>query len=1092
MWGSSAPLLGAAIAAARGAPILFVCTHLDDADAVADDLEVLTGFSTELFPAWELDIDNPAGAASIPYDHVSDEIVGERLRVCNLLATEKRGRESFPGGDRKSFSDSGPAERKTTPDPFFLVAPVGALMQPVPMPEALAAARLRIEKGRQLAPEELAAWLLDAGLDPVEQIEQPGEFCRRGGILDVFIAGATCPVRVEFFGDEVESIRRFDLDTQRSTEEIDGYELVGTAAGRETDPAVTTSLLEYLPDDTIVCIIDPAEVRALADTLHRRMWLATGGDRRVSDDVPGMREPAAVFGAMGRLAMVETHSLRSVDAADGSPVVAFDTDSLHRLETRAEEALDELEKLAVGHEVHLYCENPAERDRFGEMLASTHPELAGKIHTGIGHVHRGFVWPAEKLVVVGHHEVFHRYARPRRIRRIRSGRPIDSFVDLQDGDTVVHVGHGIARFEGLKHLEKEGRTEEYLSLRFAKGALLHVPVTDIHLVQKYVGARRARPTLSHLGSTAWSARKQRVAEAVKDLAAELLRVQAVRASSPGVRYAGDSEWLRRFEEEFLYTETEDQITSMKQIATDMAEPRPMDRLLCGDVGFGKTELAMRAAFRVVEDGKQAAVLVPTTVLADQHFRTFTERFADYPFHVDVISRFRTKADQARVADAVAGGRIDILIGTHRMLSGDIRFKDIGLVVIDEEQRFGVEHKEALKRMRASVDVLTMTATPIPRTLHMTLMGLRDISNLTTPPLDRRAIYTEVCHENDDRIRGAILREMNRGGQAFFVHNRVMNIRSVADRVRGLVPEARVAVGHGQMAERELENTMLRFVRGEIDVLVCTTIIESGLDIPTANTMFVHEAYRLGLAQLHQLRGRIGRYKHRAYCYLMLPRRRPVSREAARRLKAVEEFSDLGAGFQIAMRDLEIRGACNILGPEQSGHIAAVGYELYCQLLEHAVGRLRGDEPGPAPRAVHVELGVDAYIPRSYIASARQRMEAYRRLSHCADEASLDQLAADLADAYGSVPPVVDTLLALRRIRVLAGGFGIDSIVAMPPDIIFSLGDPAAADKALVGLRGSVRLPDERTAHWRPPPNYFEGPTLLTVLRRHLQAAAGTL
>jgi len=706
-------------------------------------------------------------------------------------------------------------------------------------------------------------------------------------------------------------------------------------------------------------------------------------------------------------------------------------------------------------------------------------------------VQRGFVWPAEKLVVVGHHEVFHRYARPRRVRRIRSGRPIDSFVDLQEGDTIVHIGHGIARFEGLRRLAKQGRQEEYLTLRFAEGALLHVPVTRIHLVQKYVGARRARPTLSHLGGAGWSARKARVAEAVKDMAAELLRVQAFRASSPGVRYEPASPWQRQFEAEFLYSETPDQITAARDISRDMAEPRPMDRLLCGDVGFGKTELAMRAAFRVVEDGKQAAVLVPTTVLADQHFRTFTERLADYPFNVDVISRFRTKADQRRIADAVADGRIDVLIGTHRLLSGDIGFKDLGLLVIDEEQRFGVEHKESLKRMRATVDVLTMTATPIPRTLHMALMGLRDISNLTTPPLDRRAIYTEVCHENDDRIRGAILREMNRGGQVFFVHNRVVNIRAVADRVRTLVPEARVAVGHGQMPERRLEKTMVRFVRGEIDVLVCTTIIESGLDIPTANTMFVHEADRLGLAQLHQLRGRIGRYKHRAYCYLLLPRRRPLSREAAKRLKAVEEFSDLGAGFQIAMRDLEIRGAGNILGPEQSGHIAAVGYELYCQLLERAVAGLRGETPPPRPD-VHVELGVDAYIPRGYIASARQRMEAYRRLSQCADAAALDRLAADLADAYGAPPAVVDTLLTVARIRILAAGLGIDSIVVMAPDVIFTLADPAAAEEALSGLTGTVRLPDERTAHWRPPKNYLEGPTLLTVLRRQLQRAAAAV
>ncbi|KKL63169.1 hypothetical protein LCGC14_2177780, partial [marine sediment metagenome] len=485
------------------------------------------------------------------------------------------------------------------------------------------------------------------------------------------------------------------------------------------------------------------------------------------------------------------------------------------------------------------------------------------------------------------------------------------------------------------------------------------------------------------------------------------------------------------------------------------------------------------------------VLVPTTILADQHYRTFRERMADYPFNVEVISRFRTKADQARIIEAAARGAVDVLIGTHRLLSKDVRFANLALVVIDEEQRFGVEHKERLKQMRATVDVLTLTATPIPRTLHMAMLGLRDISNLTTAPLDRRAIYTEVCSYNRDRVRAAILREMDRGGQVFFVHNRVRDIQSVADEVQSLVPEARVAVGHGQMPERRLEKTMLRFVRGEIDVLVCTTIIESGLDIPSANTMFIHDSDRLGLAQLHQLRGRIGRYKHRAYCYLMLPETRSVTRVAAKRLKAVEEFSDLGAGFQIAMRDLEIRGAGNILGPEQSGHIAAVGYELYCQLLERSVRRLRGDDM-PTPATCHVELGVEAYIPRSYIASSRQRMEVYRRLALCHEPEQLDQLTSDLPDAFGKVPPVVDDLLTVALIRVLASRLGIDSILLDPPDVIFIIGDASLASPALEGLAGSVRLPDERTAHWRPPEEYLTSPTLLTVLRRRLQQAAEKL
>jgi len=479
--------------------------------------------------------------------------------------------------------------------------------------------------------------------------------------------------------------------------------------------------------------------------------------------------------------------------------------------------------------------------------------------------------------------------------------------------------------------------------------------------------------------------------------------------------------------------------------------------------------------------------VPTTVLAAQHLRTFRERMADYPFEIDAISRFRTASEQAGILRRLAEGRIDVLIGTHRLLSGDVEFRDLGLAIVDEEQRFGVEHKEHLKGLRATVDVLTMTATPIPRTLHMALLGLRDISSLTTPPLDRRAIHTEVCQYDDRLVRQAILRELSRQGQVFYVHNRVFNIESVAQQVAQLVPEARVAFGHGQMKEHQLEETMLRFVNREIDVLVCTTIIESGLDIPTANTIIIRDADRFGLAALHQLRGRVGRYKHRAHCHLLLPRRRSVSLVAAKRLKAIEEFSDLGAGFQIAMRDLEIRGAGNILGREQSGHIAAVGYELYCQLLERAVRELRGEKL-PERTDVHLELGIDAYIPRSYVPPQRQRMEIYRRLVACHTAAEQQQLRADLADAYGPVPGEVETLLDLAEARILAGEMGITSVILMGPDLVFSVRDFHAARAVFDGAAGSVRLPDDRTVHWRPPPAYREMPTLLRILLKRLRQA----
>jgi len=1043
LWGSSTPLAAAALGRLRSAPVLFIAPHPDAADEAADDVEVFTGRPVHLFPAWETDI-----AA----DHLNDEIAGERVRLCSLLAGAR--------SDRREPAD-------------FIVAPVLALLQPVPTPEVLAASRLTVRRGAELAPEALVAWLVDSAFERVDLVDQQGQFARRGGIVDVFDVGAELAVRLEFFGDKIDSVRRFDLDTQRSTDELDACILTAVTAGRAVGPADATGLLDYLPPETLLCLLEPEDVFELAQQIYDRVGGAS------------LPRPADLLSAVRRFAVARMHTFAGAPA---DRAVELGVRSLESLNVNTAEAIGELGELAKVADVWVYCENPAERQRFEELLSGSHPKLAGRLRTAIGHVHGGFYWPAQRLVAVGHHEIFRRYAKRRRIRRVRAGRPIDSLLDLSEGDIVVHVAHGIGRFEGLRTMEQDGRSEEYLRLRFADNAVLHVPAARIDLVHRYIGSRRTRPALSRLGAAGWSRRKQRVSEAVRDLAAGMIRTQALRQAVEGIRYPLETDWQRRFADEFIYTETEDQILSMKQIDRDMAAGRPMDRLLCGDVGFGKTELAMRAAFRAVEAGKQVAVLVPTTVLAAQHYRTFRERFADYPIEVDVLSRFRSAGEQAGVLKRLRAGQVDVVIGTHRLLSGDVRFRDLGLLVIDEEQRFGVEHKERLKAVRATVDVLTMTATPIPRTLHMAMLGLRDISSLGTPPLDRRAIHTEVRRYDEQLIRRAVARELNRAGQVFYVHNRVQNIDALADRIARLAGDARVGVAHGQMPERRLEQTMLRFVRGEIDVLVCTTIIESGLDIPGANTMIIDEADRFGLAELHQLRGRVGRYKHRAYCYLLLPERRTVSPLAARRLKAIEDFCDLGAGFQIAMRDLEIRGAGNILGRQQSGHIASVGYQLYCQLLERTVRELKG-EPPRARRDVHVELGIDAYIPRVYVPSDRQRMEIYRRLVRCAGPEDIEQIERDLADAYGPVPPAMATLLALAEVRVRAGALGIDSIIRMEPDLIFAVRDFAAARKVFENAAGSVRLPDDRTVYWRVPPAYWEMPTLVNVLLERLRRAA---
>jgi len=972
-----------------------------------------------------------------------------------------------------------------------------ALLQPVPTADALVGGRRTLAAGSELDPSELMAWLVDAGFDTVDQVDQQGEYAHRGGIVDIFPPGAARAVRVEFFGDEIDSIRLFDLDTQRSTERIDSVDITSLAAGAATGDDAC-SLLDYLDENWIVCMLEPTDVRQFARDIYGRIQdvgfdtgvSVFGGDEPVADAARMLFEPDDFFADMAKLTCVEMYTFMP---RRRGKAVKMGIRSLQRMAMRSEDAFSELAELAEAAEVWVYCETEAERKRFMELAAASHPSLAAAAKTAIGHVASGFHWPGEKLVVVGHHEVFHRYSKHRRIRRVRAGRPIDSMLDLQTGEYVVHVSHGIARFKGLNRIDREGSLEEFLTLEFANKALLHVPVTQINLVQKYIGTRAVRPTLSKLGGATWARQKARVGEAVEDLAAEMLRFQAMREAIGGVSYPRTSEWQEQFRDEFLYTETEDQLASMEQIDADMLASRPMDRLVCGDVGYGKTELAMRAAFKAAESGKQVAVLVPTTILAEQHFRTFRERFADYPFGVEMLSRFRTPAETKQVIEDLSFGRVDVLIGTHRLLSKDVKFGDLGLVIVDEEQRFGVEHKEHLKRMRATVDVLTLTATPIPRTLHMALLGLRDISSLATAPMDRRAIQTDVRHYDEKLIRQAILHELNREGQVFFVHNRVMDIESLCDRVQALVPEAKVDFAHGQMHGHELEKVMLRFFRGDTDVLVCTTIIESGLDIPSANTMIIHDADRFGLAQLHQLRGRVGRYKHHAYCYLLLPETRSLTPVAAKRLKAVEEFSDLGAGFQIAMRDLELRGAGNILGRAQSGNIATVGYELYCQLLEQAVRGLRspgpGDEKLPPPRRdVHVELGLDSYIPRTYIPSERQRMEIYRRMVKCFDDADLAQLSADLADSYGPVPDEVQLMLDLAEVRVRAGALGVTSIIMMDPDIIFTITDFRAVAAVFEGSAGTARLPDSKTVHWRLPPIYRQMPTLMRVLLKRLRQA----
>ncbi len=1042
LWGSSAPILARLLAHRSKRPLLYITAHLDDADAARDDLESLFSDSVELLPAWE---GLPGEGAA------NNEIVAERAALCSRLVVG--------------------------PPPPVIVAPIQALLAAVPKREALTANALEVAVRQRIDPQKIVEWLVSRGFTRLDQVEQGGDFALRGGILDVLVSGHVDALRIEFFDDQIESIREFEVGTQRSTRQLERTRIALPPDPTKTPIDQTTHFLDFLPPNALVAIAEPAEVQELARTVMNRLGTPVG-----MFPVEAIFRNAAVFSQVhiSRFGTASAPESRTFTANAAAPP-AFDA--------KPADSVQQLIALSRESQTVVFCDNQGEIDRLRELFTAA--GAAPNIETTVGYLHHGFIWRptlkhAQSLALVANREVFHRYTQRHRIRRVATGRPLDSFLDLQPGDYVVHVIHGIAQFIGMKTMQKgtSKKFEEYLTLRFAESATIHIPVSQIDLVQKYIGAGGARPPLSKLGTARWKATKARVEEAVGDLAAELLRVQAERDTESGTAYPADTPWQAEFENSFIYTETPDQLTALGDIKRDMARPRPMDRLLCGDVGYGKTELAIRAAFKVVEFGKQVALLVPTTVLAEQHWQTFRERLADYPFRVECLSRFRSKKEQTDIINRAKKGQVDVLIGTHRLLSKDVRFADLGLVVIDEEQRFGVEHKERLKTLRSTVDVLTMTATPIPRTLHMSMIGLRDISALATPPMDRRSITTSITHWSDEQVRAAILRELNRDGQVYFVHNRVKSIRLVADRLKRIVPEAKFLIGHGQMPPEELEDVMLRFIRHEADVLLCTTIIESGLDIATCNTIFIDRADTFGLADLHQLRGRVGRYKHRAYCYLLLSPDRPITDSAAKRLKAIEEFSELGAGFHLAMRDLEIRGAGNLLGAEQSGNIAAVGYEMYCQLLETAVRRMKGEAP-QQQIDVHLELNVEAYVPRHYIQSDRQRMEVYRRITSCRTPAEVERLEADLIDAFGKPPAEVETLLTLAEIRVRAAALRIRSIIRREPDLIFTTDDIKKTEPAFIGATGSVRLVDAQTIHWRLPDNYFHGQTLLRILRSRL-------
>ncbi len=1009
VWGSSCALVAAALARHAAAPLVVVCPHLDDVDDLVDDLALFSPIAPERFPAWE----------TLPAEQVThDEVFGDRVRLLKLLR----------GGD----------------PPRILAASIQSLLQPVPEQLSLDAHTRTLRIGEETPVEDLCRWLVENGFHNTTAVELPGEFSPRGGIVDIFAPDWYDPVRVELFGDQIESIRRFEVGSQRSLQALDAVEITALdPAGRHR-----AHLTDFLPAGSWFLLVEPGEIET-----HGRHYLER---LERPQDLHSVRE------TMRRFVAFPSVTASAVAPSSMETTCRLKIESVERFSGDIARVRDELDAVGAGQRVHVVCQTEAEQRRLSELLSGTRLARRDRIDYPLGHLHHGFRLVPDGIVLLGSGELFHRTDLRRPAQR-RLGKVIDSFMELREGELVVHVAHGIARYRGMELLEKDRQVEEHLVLEFAEQTKLYVPTSKIGLVQKYVGGAKARPRLGKLGGRVWSRQKQAVEDAVTDLAAEMLQVQAERATRPGISFPLDTEWQREFDASFPYRETSDQLTTIEAIKRDMYLPRPMDRLLCGDVGYGKTEVAMRAAFKAVNAGYQVAVLVPTTVLAEQHLRTFSSRMAEFPVEIAVLSRFATRKQQAGIVERAEAGAIDIVIGTHRLAQPDVQFANLGLVIIDEEQRFGVEVKERLKRLRQTVDVLTLTATPIPRTLHMSLLGLRDISNLQTPPEDRLAVETRVCRFDAEIIRHAVIRELNRDGQIFFVHNRVADIEGVARRLRQIVPEASIRIGHAQMPEHELERVMLDFIDHRFDLLVSTTIVESGLDIPNANTMFIDEADRYGLADLHQLRGRVGRYKHRAYCYLLLDPNKHVTPTAAKRLRAIEEFSDMGAGFAIAMRDLEIRGAGNILGTQQSGHIALVGYELYCDLLEQAVGRLKRLPPKTSVE-VDIDLPCKAYLPRSYVPDMRAKIDLYRRLARATEPDDVQSFRAELADRFGPPPPVVECLLTLTETRIAARRWWIAAIRMEDQYAVLEYRAEPLARQLAAQSGGRLRVVDGRSAY----------------------------
>jgi transcription-repair coupling factor (superfamily II helicase) len=1069
-------LLLAAWGLKSGRSGLVIAPDRETAAQLADDLEVWLGADQVIYlPQEEV----------LAFDHSSPEpaLVGDFLEGLLRLQNHQKA---------------------------MVVTSLYGLRQRVMAPGTLEKATLRLKVDQQVDMDDLGQALAQRGYRPAGMVSRVGDFARRGGLLDIFTPGAQ-PLRIEFFDDEIVSVRVFDVESQRTIERVDEAVILPVSMllldddavlsclgkveqamseedAEEVDPdflidlearledrlvddglesflpwlGPTATVSDYLPEGTPVFWIDPVRLNSQTELLEEELPRLRKGRLAKEPILPKVSElvtPVDQLDRPGRNNVFVAESWIKGDLAgywlDTHPGEALEFRTTGQ-ELRGGDVVQlaaELKKREEeGQTVLLLCDNAGQAGRLTDLLEEI-DETLGLARPRVASLGAGFSWPDIGVSVITDHEFFQRYRRPTKVRHRSSGL-VKERASLKPGEFVVHLEYGIGHYKGLQVITVEGVERECLRVEYAEGGQVYVPVENIDQVERYSSDQGANPPLAKLGSGSWLKVKGRARKAIKAMAAELIELYAARQARPGHAYPADSPLQKALEESFLFEETPDQLTAIADAKQDMEHDQPMDRLVCGDVGFGKTEVALRAAFKAVDAGKQVAVLCPTTLLAVQHGETFSERFRDFPVRVETLSRFKTVAEAKQLLAECAAGKVDVLIGTHRLLSRDVRFKDLGLLVVDEEQRFGVKHKERIKEIKRQVDVMTLSATPIPRTLYLALMGARDMSLINTPPRDRLPIHTELCAFSKQTLVEAILREMHRGGQVFFVHNRVQTIEGTAQLIKQLLPNVRVAWAHGQMKEDRLESIMTKFLNHEFDVLVATAIIESGLDMPRVNTIIIDRADRFGLAQLYQLRGRVGRSNHRAFAYLMTPPGERLTPEARRRLAALEEFQALGSGYHIAMRDLEIRGAGNLLGEEQHGHMEAIGFDLYCRLLEETVAELRGGG-GVAPLDVKVDLRLSAYLPDSYVGDPQQKMDLYRRLARLRKVGACRRIAEEFKDRYGPLPPAVDHLVAIQELKILAGSLGVEEIKGNRQGLDFFFAGGQEPEPAIIqGLMGS--------------------------------------